>query len=53
MIARCLENFAEEEYLDLDAHIRHHVEETDGEASAFEFGLDALLDGLERIRGGG
>lgn len=53
MSARYLEGFPAEEYPDLAAHIRHHLEEVDGEVSAFEFGLDAILDALERTRGGG
>jgi AcrR family transcriptional regulator len=48
--ARYLEDFPEEDYPDLAAHIRHHLDGIDGDASAFEFGLDAILDGLERTR---
>jgi AcrR family transcriptional regulator len=51
MSARYLEDFPEDDYPDLAAHIRHHMKATDGEANAFEFGLDAILDGLERTRG--
>ena len=53
MSARYLEDFPTDVYPHLAAHIRYHLEETDGEASAFEFGLDAILDALERTRGGG
>jgi AcrR family transcriptional regulator len=53
MSARYLEGFPEDEYPDLAAHIRHHLQETDGDESAFAFGLDAILDGLERLRGQG
>jgi hypothetical protein len=31
-------------------HIDYHLNEPDGEQSAFEFGLGLILDGLERIR---
>ena len=53
MSARYLEDFPEHKYPDLAAHIRHHMEETDDEVSSFEFGLDAILDALERTRRGG
>jgi AcrR family transcriptional regulator len=44
-----LRSFPEEEYPALAAHVRHHLEHVD-EGDEFEFGLDLLLDGLERIR---
>ncbi|WP_017597504.1 TetR/AcrR family transcriptional regulator [Nocardiopsis lucentensis] len=39
------------EYPDLVAHIRHHLEHP-SRGDAFEFGLDLILDGLERLRDG-
>jgi AcrR family transcriptional regulator len=49
--ARYLEAFPAEEFPDLAAHIRHHMERPANEVSSFEFGLDSILDGLERARG--
>ncbi len=48
---RILRSFPVKEYPDLAAHIRYHVEleDPDGE-DEFEFGLDLILDGLERMR---
>jgi AcrR family transcriptional regulator len=48
--ARYLEGFPSEEFPDLAAHIRHHRDQPAGEVSSFEFGLDSILDGLERAR---
>ncbi|MEV2278105.1 TetR/AcrR family transcriptional regulator [Nocardiopsis sp. NPDC049922] len=39
------------EYPDLIAHIRHHLERP-SQGDDFEFGLDLILDGLERLRDG-
>jgi AcrR family transcriptional regulator len=52
MSARYLQDFPAEDYPDLAAHIRHHLEEPDGEVTSFEFGLDSILDALERAREG-
>lgn len=48
---RILRSFPVKEYPDLAAHIRYHVEleHPDGE-DEFEFGLDLILDGLDRMR---
>ena len=51
--ARYLEGFPTEEYPDLAAHIRHHMDQPAGTVSSFAFGLDSILDGLERARTGG
>jgi AcrR family transcriptional regulator len=51
--ARYLADFPAERYPDLAGHIRHHLEEVDGEVSSFAFGLDAILDALERARDDG
>ncbi|WP_304452730.1 TetR/AcrR family transcriptional regulator [Nocardiopsis sp. YSL2] len=39
------------EFPDLVAHIRHHLEQP-SHGEGFEFGLDLILDGLERLRDG-
>jgi AcrR family transcriptional regulator len=44
-----LRSFPVEEYPDLAAHVRHHAEHP-GEGDEFEFGLDLILDGIERMR---
>ncbi|MEX2627150.1 MAG: TetR/AcrR family transcriptional regulator [Ilumatobacteraceae bacterium] len=51
--AEFLHDFPADDYPDLADHIRYHVEQTSPERSAFEFGLDLILDGLERIRHAG
>lgn len=52
MSARYLDSFPVDDYPDLAAHISYHMEEPDGEPSSFEFGLEAILDALERARDG-
>jgi AcrR family transcriptional regulator len=49
--ARYLESFPSEEFPDLAAHIRHHMDRPANDVSSFEFGLDSILDALERARG--
>jgi AcrR family transcriptional regulator len=44
-----LRSFPVDRYPDLAAHIRHHLEARDN-GDGFEFGLDLILDGLERLR---
>jgi hypothetical protein len=44
-----LRSFPADRYPDLAAHIRYHLDEAGDDA--FEFGLDLILDGLERLRG--
>jgi AcrR family transcriptional regulator len=51
MSARYLEDFPAEDFPDLAAHIRHHMDGPDDEVSSFEFGLDSILDALERAKG--
>ena len=46
---RFLEAFPGDRFPDLEAHIRHHLEHQDN-GEGFEFGLDLILDGLERLR---
>jgi AcrR family transcriptional regulator len=50
MAAKFLEDFPAEEYPYLAEHIRQHVEPGVSDERAFEFGLDLILDGLERMR---
>lgn len=45
-----LQTFPVDDYPELAAHIRHHVHQPSGVADEFAFGLDLILDGLERIR---
>ncbi|MFC4126328.1 TetR/AcrR family transcriptional regulator [Nocardia rhizosphaerae] len=49
--ARYLRGFPTEQYPDLAAHIRHHLDHPGG-GDEFSFALDLLLDGLERLRDG-
>lgn len=44
-----LRSFPVDEYPDLAAHIRHHLQQHD-DGDGFEFGLDLILDGLEQMR---
>lgn len=44
-----LRSFPVERYRDLAAHIRHHLAHQDN-VGGFEFELDVILDGLERMR---
>lgn len=46
--ARYLEDFPTEEYPDLAAHIRYHLDVHDGEGTAFAYGLESILDALGR-----
>ena len=50
LAAEFLETFPADEYPDLGLHIRQHAEPGDEHEGAFEFGLDLVLDGLERRR---
>jgi AcrR family transcriptional regulator len=50
MAAKFLEDFPVDEYPYLAEHIRQHVDPGDSDEGAFEFGLDLILDGLERLR---
>jgi AcrR family transcriptional regulator len=45
-----LETFPADEYPDLALHIRQHAEPGEEHEGTFEFGLDLVLDGLERLR---
>lgn len=47
-----LRAFPVEDYPDLADHIRHHLAKAEEgrESDEFEFGLDLILDGLERLR---
>jgi AcrR family transcriptional regulator len=50
MAAKFLEDFPVDEYPYMAEHIRQHVEPGVSDERAFEFGLDLILDGLERMR---
>jgi AcrR family transcriptional regulator len=53
MAAKYLEEFDAEAFPDVAEHIRQHMEPHEDETGGFEFGLDLILDGLERLRNGG
>jgi AcrR family transcriptional regulator len=48
-----LRSFPVDTYPDLAQHLREHLEPHTAEGDSFEFGLDLLLDGLERQRNTG
>ena len=50
LAADFLETFPADEYPDLALHIRQHAEPGDEHEGTFEFGLDLVLDSLERLR---
>ena len=50
MAAKFLEDFPVDESPYLAEHIRQHVDPGESDEGAFEFGLDLILDGLERMR---
>jgi AcrR family transcriptional regulator len=50
LAATFLETFPADEYPDLALHIRQHAEPGEEHEGTFEFGLDLVLDGLERLR---
>jgi AcrR family transcriptional regulator len=51
MAARFLRDFPTDEYPDLAEHIEQHIDPPHAEhQGAFEFGLDLILDSLERLR---
>ena len=50
LAAEFLQDFPADEYPYLAEHIRQHVDPEDSDEGAFEFGLDLILDGLERLR---
>jgi AcrR family transcriptional regulator len=45
-----LRDFPGDEYPDLAEHIRQHMEPSEEHEGTFVFGLDLILDGLERLR---
>jgi AcrR family transcriptional regulator len=47
--ARVMRSFPVEEYPDLAAHLRHHLQHGE-DGDGFTFGLDLILDGLEQLR---
>lgn len=50
LAATFLRDFPADEYPDLAEHIKQHMEPSDERQGAFVFGLDLILDGLERLR---
>jgi AcrR family transcriptional regulator len=53
LAASFLREFPVDEYPYLTEHIRQHMEPTEGRQGTFEFGLELVLDGLERLRDAG
>ena len=45
-----LANFPYEKLPHLAEHIKEHIDDVDSDTSEFDFGLDLILDGLERLR---
>ena len=45
-----LQQLPADEYPDFVEHVRQHLEPHEGDEGGFEFGLDLILDGLERLR---
>jgi AcrR family transcriptional regulator len=50
LAARFLRTFPADDYPYFAEHIRQHVEPRQEQGGTFEFGLDLILDGLERLR---
>jgi AcrR family transcriptional regulator len=50
MATRFLDAFPKDEFVYLHEHVMQHVEGTFRGGSGFEFGLELILDGLERLR---
>jgi AcrR family transcriptional regulator len=50
MAAKFLRDFPADEYPYLAEHIEQHMEPSDERQGTFEFGLEFVLDGLERLR---
>jgi AcrR family transcriptional regulator len=50
LAADFLETIPADEYPDVALHIRQHAEPADEHEGTFEFGLDLVLDSLERLR---
>jgi AcrR family transcriptional regulator len=50
LAATFLRDFPADEYPYLAEHIEQHMEPSDDHEGEFEFGLDLILDGLERLR---
>jgi hypothetical protein len=50
MAATFLQQLPADEYPDFVEHVKQHLEPDHGHEGGFEFGLDLILDGLERLR---
>jgi AcrR family transcriptional regulator len=53
LAAGFLREFPAAEYPDLAEHVRQHMQPHEGHQGTFAFGLDLILDGLERLRDAG
>jgi AcrR family transcriptional regulator len=51
MATRFLDSFPKDDFAYLHEHVVQHVEGTFRGGGGFEFGLELILDGLERVRG--
>ena len=47
---RYLSDFPADEFPELAEHVRQHMEPSEAHGGTFEFGLELVLDGLERLR---
>jgi AcrR family transcriptional regulator len=50
LAGRFLREFPADEFPELAEHVRQHMEPSEGHGGTFEFGLELVLDGLERLR---
>jgi AcrR family transcriptional regulator len=50
LAARFLETFPADDFPHFAEHVRQHLEPRHDDVSAFELGLDLILDGIERMR---
>jgi AcrR family transcriptional regulator len=50
LAAKFLREFPADDYPEFAEHVRQHMEPEEEHQGAFEFGLDLILDGLERLR---
>lgn len=50
LASKFLRDFPADQYPYLAEHVEQHMEPSDEHQGAFEFGLDLVLEGLERLR---
>jgi AcrR family transcriptional regulator len=53
LAGRFLRDFPADEFPDMAEHIKQHMEPREEHEGAFAFGLDLILDGIERLRDAG